>query len=146
MALNPIDRRSKIVLGVDDDESNVQLLSSLIENAGFTFMGASSGSECLSLLSRVQPRLILLDIEMAPGIDGFETCRRLREGPRLKSVPIVFLTGRKTGEDVKTCLKVGGNDFIVKPFDPVKLIDRVEYWLGRRLVSSDTRLERQLDE
>jgi CheY-like chemotaxis protein len=135
MLLNPAERRSKIVLGVDDDASNLELLSSLIENAGFTFMGAAGGIECLALVSRVQPRLILLDIEMPPGIDGYETCRRLREGPRLKSVPIIFLTARKTGEDVKKCLKVGGNDFIVKPFEPVKLIDRVEYWLTRRLAS-----------
>jgi CheY-like chemotaxis protein len=51
--------------------------------------------------------------------------------PRL--VPVVFLTARKTGEDVKECLKAGGNDFLVKPFDPVKLIERVEYWSGRRV-------------
>ena len=138
MSLNPGGRRSKIVIGVDDEPDSLQMLASLIEGAGFTFIGASTGAECLSLVLRITPRLVLLDIEMRPGMDGFETCRRLRMDMRLKPVPIVFLTGRKTGEDVKTCLKAGGNDFIVKPFDPVKLVERVEYWLVRRVAAAES--------
>ncbi|MEA2754013.1 MAG: hypothetical protein QOJ54_302 [Aliidongia sp.] len=142
MIINAGDRRSKIVIGVDDESGNLQMLASLIEAAGFTFMGTSSGAECLTLILRIQPRLILLDIEMVPGMDGFETCRRIRHDVRLKAVPIVFLTARKTGEDVKKCLTAGGNDFIVKPFDPVKLVERVEYWLGRRVTASEAQTER----
>jgi len=137
LSLNPTDRRSRIVIGVDDEAGNIEMLSSLIEGAGFTFMGASSGTECLTLVARIEPRLILLDIEMLPGMDGFETCRRIRHDMRLKPVPIVFLTGRKTAEDVKRCLQAGGNDFIVKPFDPVKLIERVEYWMVRRMTAAE---------
>lgn len=133
MSLIPPDRSSKIVVAVDDEVSNLMLLKGLIEGAGFFYMPARSGAECITLTSRVQPRLILLDIEMPGGADGFTTCRRLRQMPSLRTVPIVFLTGRKTGEDVKECLKAGGNDFIIKPFDPVKLIERVEYWTARRL-------------
>jgi CheY-like chemotaxis protein len=133
MSLIPPDRSSKIVVAVDDEPGNLMMLKGLIEGAGFFYMAAQSGAECITLTSRVQPRLILLDIEMPGGADGFTTCRRLRQMPSLRAVPIVFLTGRKTGEDVKECLKAGGNDFIIKPFDPVKLIERVEYWTGRRL-------------
>jgi CheY-like chemotaxis protein len=133
MNLSMADRRSKIVLGVDDETDNLLLLKSLIEGAGFMFISASSGAECLTLVQRVQPRLILLDIQMPGGLDGYATCRRLRESPQLRSVPIVFLTARKTREDVMECLKAGGNDFIVKPFDPMKMIERVEYWVGRRI-------------
>ena len=108
-------------------------MDEVIEGAGFTFMGTSGGAECITLANRAQPRLILLDIQMFPQMDGFETCKKLRIYPQLNIVPIVFLTARKTGEDVKNCLKAGGNDFIVKPFDPVKLIERVEYWVNRRI-------------
>ncbi|MGB8841585.1 MAG: response regulator [Aliidongia sp.] len=144
MSLNPGGRRSKIVIGVDDEADNLDMLGSLIEGAGFTFIGASSGTECLSLVLRITPRLILLDIEMRPGMDGFETCRRLRKDMRLKPIPIVFLTGRKTGEDVKACIKAGGNDFIVKPFDPVKLVDRVEYWMVRRVAATESQAEQDI--
>jgi len=133
MTLAAGDRRSKIVIGVDDEPENLSLLKSVIEGAGFTFMGTSGGAECIALANRAQPRLILLDIQMFPQMDGFETCKKLRIYPQLHVVPIVFLTARKTGEDVKNCLKAGGNDFIVKPFDPVKLIERVEYWVNRRI-------------
>jgi CheY-like chemotaxis protein len=133
MNLNAAERRSKIVFGVDDEADNLLLLTSLVEGAGFTFIGLPNGAECVTLATRVQPRLILLDIQMFPGMDGFATCRRLRQYPQLKPVPIVFLTARKSGDDVKECLKAGGNDFIVKPFDPIKLIERVEFWVGRRL-------------
>jgi CheY-like chemotaxis protein len=135
MTLNASDRRHKIVLGVDDEAENLSLLKSLVEGAGFIFIGASSGEECVTLAMRAQPRLILLDIQMLPNIDGFETCRKLRLYPQLNAVPVVFLTARRSGEDVRKCLKAGGNDFIVKPFDPIKLIERVEYWVGRRITS-----------
>ena len=129
-ALNASATSSKVVIGVDDAPENLFLLQSTLKKAGYTFMGVHSGSECLALVSRVIPRLILLDVEM-PVMDGFETCRRLRDNRELGHVPVAFLTARKTPEDVKRGLGLGGNDFIIKPFDPVKLLDRVKYWVGR---------------
>src|SRR5258707_928851 len=125
-----LDRKSKIVLGVDDAQDNLNLLKLSVETAGYTFMGAKGGLECLRLVCRMIPKLILLDIEM-PGIDGFETCRRIRNLSETKLVPIAFLTGRKTAEDVKTGMAAGGNDFIVKPYDVVKLIERINHWVNR---------------
>jgi|SRR5579872_1416195 len=124
-------RKGKIVLGVDDQPENLQMLESLIEAQGFTFFGVSSGPEALSLAQRISPRLILLDVQM-PGMDGFETCRRLRAIFSLKQVPVAFLTARKAAADVQAGIAAGGNDFIVKPFDPEKLIGRVLHWTGRR--------------
>lgn len=132
LTLEAAARRSKIVLGVDDEPDNLLMLSALVEGAGYTFMGASSGAQCLTLLTRVQPRLILLDIQM-PAIDGFTTCRKIRQYPKLEAIPIVFLTGRKTGRDVRECLAAGGNDYVVKPFQPAKLIERIDFWLARRV-------------
>ncbi|MDR3508535.1 MAG: response regulator [Caulobacteraceae bacterium] len=125
-------RRGKIVLGVDDQPENLIILESLVEAQGFTFFGVASGVEALSLAQRVSPRLILLDVQM-PDMDGFETCRRLRRTSELRMVPVAFLTARKAVEDVRAGIAAGGNDFIVKPFDPVKLIGRVIHWTGRRV-------------
>jgi CheY-like chemotaxis protein len=126
-----IARKGKIVLGVDDQPENLQMLEGLIEAQGFTFFGVPSGPEALSLAQRISPRLILLDVQM-PGMDGFETCRRLRAIFSLKQVPVAFLTARKAAADVQAGIAAGGNDFIVKPFDPEKLIGRVLHWTGRR--------------
>jgi CheY-like chemotaxis protein len=118
---------TKVVIGVDDAPENLAMLEAAVRAGGFTFLGAASGVECLSLLTRVVPRLILLDIEM-PELDGFETCRRIRMNPHLRAVPVAFLTARRTADDVKQGIAVGGNDFIIKPFDVVKLLGRVRHW------------------
>jgi len=125
-------RRGKIILGVDDQPDNIMILESLIETQGFTFFGVNSGAECLSLAQRVNPRLILLDIQM-PELDGFETCRRLRRTPNMATTPVAFLTARKSVEDVRTGIAAGGNDFILKPIDPDKLLARVIHWTSRRV-------------
>jgi len=122
------------VLAVDDAPENLFLLQSVVKAGGYSFMSARSGSECLTLLTRVQPRLILLDVEM-PVMDGFETCRQIRAIPALRSIPVAFLTARKTVEDVKRGIAVGGNDFIVKPFEMTKLLERMKHWTSRRIVA-----------
>jgi DNA-binding response OmpR family regulator len=122
----------KIVLAIDDQHETLLLIQGFVEAAGFGFVGARHGREALSLTERLVPRLVLLDIEM-PDMDGFETCRRLRMNPGLRTVPIAFLTARKTVEDVTNGLSAGGNDFIVKPFDPDKLIERIGFWVSRKV-------------
>jgi CheY-like chemotaxis protein len=125
---------SKIVLGVDDAPENLFLLQAVVKSGGYTFVAAKSGAECLTLLHRLTPRLILLDIQM-PDMDGFATCRRLRANPALRHIPIAFLTALKTAADVTTGLAAGGNDFIVKPFARAQLLKRVKHWTGRSVDS-----------
>jgi CheY-like chemotaxis protein len=124
------NRKAMVVLAADDQPVNIMMLESLIETQGFTFFGVASGAECLALAPRVNPRLILLDIQM-PGMDGFETCRQLRATIALKHTPVAFLTGRKAAADVQAGMVAGGNDFIVKPFDPDKLLARVIHWTSK---------------
>ena len=125
--------RSKIVMVVDDLPENVLVLKAYVTAAGFTFISASSGEECLALTTRVVPRLILLDIEMGAGIDGIETCRRLRRSRELKAVPIVFLTVHRTADYVLAGMGAGGNDFIVKPVERLRLVERLTHWTARRV-------------
>jgi len=125
-------RSGKTIIGVDDQPENLAILEGLIESRGYSFFGAASGAECISLALRVDPKLILLDVQM-PLMDGYETCRRLRAMFLLKTVPVAFLTARNGPEDVREGLAAGGNDFIVKPFDPVRLLGRVDHWMTRRV-------------
>ncbi len=124
--------RNKIVVGVDDLPQHLRLLRQCILSGGFTFVGVPSGVECLTLVSRIEPRLVLLDVQM-PDLDGFETCRRLRADMRLSHVPIAFLTSRNSPDDVKRGLACGGNDFILKPVSLARLMERVNHWTSRRL-------------
>jgi DNA-binding response OmpR family regulator len=126
------DNRSKVVLGVDDDPTNLEFLKLTLMAGGYSFVGASSGEQCVSLVLRVPPRLILLDVQM-PGMDGFQTCQRLRQMKPLDAVPVAFLTARKSREDVRMGMSVGGNDFIVKPFLRDRLLERVHHWTNRRI-------------
>jgi CheY-like chemotaxis protein len=124
-------RKARTILAADDQPENILMLESLIESQGFTFFGVESGADCLSLAQRIGPKLILLDVQM-PDMDGFETCRRLRAMVALEHVPVAFLTSRKSAADVQAGIAAGGNDFIVKPFDPEKLLARVVHWTSRR--------------
>jgi DNA-binding response OmpR family regulator len=108
----------------------VTLLGQTAGKAGYIFFGTTSGPECL--LSRIEPRLILLDVQM-PDMDGFETCRHSRKDWRLARVPIAFLTALKRPADVHAGM-AGGNDFILKPFNPDVLLNRVNHWTSQRLI------------
>lgn len=121
------ENKSKVIIGVDDNPSGLKLIEMALSSKGYTFFGATSGKECIDLAYRMRPALILLDIQM-PGMDGFETCRRLRAQAHLSTVPIVFVTALNTKEEVQQALAAGGNDFLVKPITPAKLIERVERW------------------
>jgi CheY-like chemotaxis protein len=125
-------RAGTIVLAADDQADNILLLESLLESQGYTFIGVGSGKACLAMAERISPRLILLDVQM-PVLDGYETCRRLRAIPALARVPVAFLTARKAAQDVRAGVAAGGDDFIVKPFDPARLIARVAHWTGHPL-------------
>ncbi len=124
-------KHSKVILGVDDSPEDLAFLNITLSSAGYTFMSAANGVECLSLVLRVMPRLILLDVQM-PNFDGYEVCRRLRKMRQVREIPVAFLTARKTGPDVKEGRAAGGNDFIIKPIERGPLLERVQYWMSRR--------------
>ena len=115
-------------MGVDDDDASLHFLRSVVEMSGHQFIGAESGVECLRLLYRVQPTLILLDV-MMPSVNGFETCRRIRANfPHLRA-PIIFLTALNSPEDVALGMGANGDDYLVKPIQTGLLRERIKYWL-----------------
>jgi DNA-binding NarL/FixJ family response regulator len=114
-----------VILIVDDVPDNLSLLSDALDEAGYMVLIATDGLGALERLDYVTPHLILLDAVM-PGIDGFETCRRIRAMPRTRHVPIIFMTGLTETEHVVKGFEVGGNDYVIKPLQPREVIARIE--------------------
>jgi DNA-binding response OmpR family regulator len=120
-----------VIVAVDDSHEMLDILKTVVADAGYRFFGAAGASQCLRLVRDVEPDLILLDIQM-PETDGFELCRQIRAVEAWKDIPVAFVTARRTAQDVKAGIAAGGNDFITKPFDPKSLLARIERWVKRR--------------
>jgi class 3 adenylate cyclase len=111
------------VLVVDDLPQNLRLLEAVLSPHGFTVVSAGSGEEALAQLAEQLPDIVLLDI-MMPGMDGYETCRRIREEPTTSFVPVVMVTASGDAEKVRA-LEAGADDFITKPLNRAELLARV---------------------
>jgi len=116
------------ILVVDDEPHIVELASLYLQNDGYSVISAADGLAALQMAEERRPDLVVLDI-MLPKIDGWEVCRRLRQGSN--DVPIIMLTAR--GEDVDRIvgLELGADDYMVKPFNPRELVARVKAVLRR---------------
>jgi class 3 adenylate cyclase len=111
------------VLVVDDVEQNRKLMHAVLEPRGFTVVAAESGEEALDILERAPVDVVLLDVLM-PGMDGYETCERIRAGARTSLLPVIMVTASGTQQRLRA-LEVGADDFITKPFDQAELLARV---------------------
>ncbi|WP_427156955.1 sensor histidine kinase [Aliinostoc sp. HNIBRCY26] len=120
----PISTITGLVLIVDDTPSNLEVVSETLSDAGFDIAIATSGDRALQQIERRLPDLILLDV-MMPGIDGFETCQRLKANERTCHIPIIFMTALSDGESKVKALELGAVDYIVKPFYEKEVLARV---------------------
>jgi DNA-binding response OmpR family regulator/DNA-binding CsgD family transcriptional regulator len=125
---DPDARCRDIVLVVDDSPETVGMLTSALEAAGITVLVALDGHRALSLVDRVTPDLILMDA-MMPGLDGFETCRRLKQAKRIEA-PVIFMTGLSETEHILRGFESGGVDYVTKPIITDELIARMRTHLG----------------
>lgn len=131
------------ILIVDDNSTNLSVLSKALKLDGYKVRMAMDGEDALMQVERNPPELILLDIEM-PKLDGFETCRRLQANPVTQSIPIIFMTALSNTEDKVKGLSLGAVDYITKPFEQEEVLARVKvHWRLKRL--TDT-LEQQVAE
>ncbi len=112
------------ILIVDDEPNNLDVLNNCLHNAGFKVLAATSGKIAIKRVAYVKPDLILLDVNM-PGIDGFETCRRLRKNEITKDTPIIFVTALADIETKLKAFRAGGVDYITKPFIEEEVLARV---------------------
>ncbi|MFE9256098.1 response regulator transcription factor [Streptomyces sp. NPDC006879] len=132
------------LLVVDDEPTVRELLPAALRYAGFAVEAAASGQEALDVAARRPPDLVLLDV-MLPDMDGFEVIRRLRAHPRPVpgrggDVPVLFLTAREGARDKVNGLRLGGDDYITKPFDLEELIARIHAVLRRTMGEPPTTL------
>jgi len=119
------------ILVVDDEVNITQILEFSIGSEGYDVISASNGEEAIDKARREQPDLVILDV-MMPRIDGYEACRILKANPLTKSIPVMLLTAKGRDIDKRLGFEVGATDYIVKPFSPSKLIDRINELLACR--------------
>lgn len=118
-----VNRRHKVLV-VDDEEPILELLKYNLEKAGFEVATAGDGVKGVETARKFQPDLVLLDI-MMPGMDGVETCRRIREIPEIQKTFVIFLTARSEEYSEVAAFDVGADDYITKPIKPRALISRI---------------------
>ena len=116
------------VLVVDDDENILSLERTILEQKGFVVTTAAGGAEALEILGKEVFDLVLLDV-MMPEIDGFTVCRKIKEEPRTKEIPVIFLTAKGGGEALAEGFESGAIMYINKPFTANKLLTIVNTML-----------------
>ncbi|XGV88575.1 MAG: sensor histidine kinase [Limnothrix sp. BL-A-16] len=134
---------NEFILVVDDNPTNLAVLSEALNSAGLRFRVAIDGESALAQVDRNPPDLILLDVQM-PGIDGFETCRRLKANPLTRSIPVIFTTAFSDTENKAKGFALGAVDYIPKPFDQTEVLARLQVHLKLKKLTES--LEHQVHE
>ena len=129
------------ILVAEDDSATRRLIRAVLERAHYKVAAVPSGLEALQALDTYQPELVLLDIRM-PGIDGIETCRRMRDLPGGDVLPIIFLTSDTREEVHANAFRAKGDDFLRKPVLPSELIVRIRSLMRLRRLQAQVRAER----
>lgn len=114
-----------LILIVDDTIKNLQLLGTVLKEENYRIAIANNGNQAVLIASKALPDLILLDV-MMPGLNGYETCKKLKEIESTKNIPIIFLTAKSEIEDIIVGFKAGAVDYITKPFNVYELKARVK--------------------
>lgn len=118
-----LKKRKHIVI-VDDNPVNLDLAESVLKNH-YKVTKLISGEQLLKFLNRVRPDMILLDIQM-PGLDGYETLRRVKQDPQTEHIPVIFVTGQKDSTSEQEGFRLGAQDFIGKPFNNEVTLSRIQ--------------------
>ena len=137
------------ILIVDDNPTNLEILSNYLIQSGYAVFVKKSGLKALESLEMHRPDIILLDVVM-PEIDGFETCRRLKENDLTKDIPVIFMTALSDIDDKVRGLQLGAVDYITKPFHQEEVLERVNTHLTiknlqQKLQKKNTELQSALD-
>jgi DNA-binding response OmpR family regulator/DNA-binding CsgD family transcriptional regulator len=130
--------RRDTLLVVDDTPETLGFLTDTLDGAGFTVLIATDGASALDLVDQITPDLVLMDAVM-PGIDGFETCRRMKTDKLLAHLPIIFMTGLSETEHVIQGLAAGGVDYVTKPLVIDELLARIRVHLVNARLAQGSR-------
>lgn len=138
------------ILIVDDVPANLSALSDTLEPEGYQILVAHSGEQAIETAVRARPDLILLDV-MMPGLDGYETCRRLKASESTRGMPVIFLTVHDELAKVVEGFRAGGVDYVGKPFQTEELLSRIEthlkiHFLSAELERKNAQLQAEINE
>ena len=122
----------KRVLIADDDADVRELIGFKLRQSGWDVTTARDGQEALELCLASPPDVVVLDI-MMPGLSGLDVCREIRQQPAIDDVPILLLTAKAREEDVERGFALGADDYVVKPFSPRELADRLDALVHSRV-------------
>jgi len=119
---------SKRILVIEDHEENRRLLRDLLTSFGYELIEAVTGEAGVTAAEKERPDLVLMDIQL-PGIDGYETTRRIKANPVLRDTPVIAVTSYAlSGDDVKA-FAAGCDAYVTKPFDPAELLEKIKGFL-----------------
>lgn len=133
-----IRQPSDVVLVIDDSADTLSMLSQALDEAGLTVLIALDGEQGINIARKMHPDIILLDALM-PMMDGFETCRRLKQEATLKNIPVIFMTGLSDTEHIVMGLEAGGVDYVTKPVNPPELVARMKVHLSNARMTQSAR-------
>jgi two-component system alkaline phosphatase synthesis response regulator PhoP len=119
------------ILVVDDEVYILHILDFSLGSEGFEVISANNGELAIEKAKQEQPDLIVLDV-MMPVLDGYETCRRLKRDPTTKEIPVILLTAKGRDVDKRLGFEVGVADYVIKPFSPARLVERIQEIIGVR--------------
>lgn len=125
-----MDTAPKRILIIDDTKDILLVVSRRIKSWGFDVLTAETGEEGLRIAEESLPDLVLLDI-MMPRMKGRDVCARLKANPKTQHIPVIFLTALGLADHIKAGLDLGAEDYIVKPFEPAELKERITVCLAR---------------
>jgi DNA-binding response OmpR family regulator/DNA-binding CsgD family transcriptional regulator len=131
-------KRRDVALVVDDSPETLRLLTDALDGAGMTVMVALDGAAAMRIVDQITPDIVLLDAVM-PGLDGFETCRRLKRDAGLDHVPIIFMTGLAETEHIVRGLEAGGVDYVTKPIAVEEMLARIRVHLANARLTQSAR-------
>lgn len=131
-------KKRDIALVVDDSPETLRLLTDALDGAGMTVMVALDGASAMRIVDQITPDIVLLDAVM-PGLDGFETCRRLKRDADLANVPVIFMTGLAETEHIVRGLEAGGVDYVTKPIVIEEMLARIRVHLGNARLTQSAR-------
>jgi len=146
--MKPEIERPQIVLLVDDNPTNLGVLFNSLSDLGFKILVAQDGESAIAQVNYLRPDIILLDV-MMPGIDGFETCRRLKASGDTHDIPVIFMTALSETVDKVKGFEAGAVDYITKPFQPEEVLARINAHLAiqqlqRQLQQQNQRLQQEI--
>lgn len=130
--------RRDTILVVDDTPETLGFLTDTLDHAGLTVLIATDGDAALELVDQITPDLVLMDAVM-PGMNGFETCRRMKQDKKLTGLPVIFMTGLSETEHVVEGLAAGGVDYVIKPIVVDELLARIRVHLANARIAHGTR-------